>query len=282
MHTVKILQPTSTTLVAQLSSLYQTFKGVKQKDAIEFDFSNLNFISPLLILPLCAYLNESKSSIIGTTQHTSYLSAIKFPKGIDTINSFQQQLQFAKNFVPISVLKKDYGADRERLETQFATMVNKIIGSIKGSQSAIYHPITELVTNIFDHSKKDRGYIFGQYYPNKKFLDICIVDCGRGLSCVYKEEEGLELNDEEAIIEVMKGNSTKPGKERGFGVRTSKKVICEALGGEFILISGNTALISDKGRERIVSLPEFYWQGVIISYRIPQPHGVIDIYPYLE
>lgn len=282
MNIVKIPKLTNTTLVAQLASLYHTLKGVKTKETIEFDFSDLNFICPLLILPLCAYINESESKTTGTGKHTSYLSAIKFPDGISTVSSFQQQLQFAKNFVPISILKKDYGADRERLETQFATMVNKIIGSIPGAQSAIYHPITELVTNIFDHSQKNQGYIFGQYYPNKKFLDICIVDCGRGLSRVYKEEKGLKLNDEEAIIEVMKGNSTKPGKERGFGVRTSKSVVCEALGGEFILISGDTALISDKGQERMVTLPDFYWQGVVISYRIPQPSGAIDIYPYLE
>lgn len=282
MNTTKIPQPTNMTLVAQLASLYLTFKNVKPKELVEFDFSDLDFISPLLILPLCAHINETGSKAIKTNKHTAYLSAIKFPEGVATISSFQQQLQFAKNFVPISILKKDYGTDRERLETQFATMVNKIIGSIPRAQSAIYHPITELVTNIFDHSLKDRGYIFGQYYPNKKFLDICIVDCGRGLSRVYKEEKGLELNDEEAIIEVMRGNSTKPGKERGFGVRTSKRVVCEALGGEFILISGNTALISDKSKERIVSLPNFYWQGVVISYRIPQPLGPIDIYPYLE
>jgi len=282
MKSLKIIKPNNDTLVAQLASLYLTFKGVLPKEIVEFDLSTLNFICPLLVLPLAAYIDETRSKTIGTEKHQSYLSTIKFPDGIDTVNSFQQQIQLDKNFVPISVLRKDSGTDREKLETQFIMMINKILGSIQGAQSSIYHPITELVTNIFDHSNQDKGYLFGQYYPTKKFLDICIVDCGRGLSKVYKEEKGLNYSDEESIEEVMRGNSTKPGKERGYGVRTSKRVVCEALGGEFILISGNTALISNKKRERMVSLPNFYWQGVVASYRIPQPSGPIDIYPYLE
>ncbi len=35
-------------------------------------------------------------------------------------------------------------------------------------------------------------------------------------------------------------------------------------------------------KERVVSMPDFYWQGVIIAYRIPKPDGSIDISPYLE
>ena len=71
-------------------------------------------------------------------------------------------------------------------------------------------------------------------------------------------------------------------KERGYGIRTSKNVVCKALGGSFTLISGNAAYLVEQHEERMVRLPEFHWPGVIISYRIPQPMGKIDIMPYLE
>lgn len=141
---------------------------------------------------------------------------------------------------------------------------------------------SELVTNIFEHSKQDKGFIFGQWYPKKNYLDICIADCGRGLARAYQEELNLELSDEEAIVQAMQGTSAKSDKERGYGVRTSKRVVCEALRGGFVLVSGNSALFSYHDREQLVSLPNFYWQGVIVAYRIPKPTGEINIAPYLE
>ncbi len=92
----------------------------------------------------------------------------------------------------------------------------------------------------------------------------------------------LDVTDEVAITEVMKGNSTKADKERGYGVRTSKRVVCECLKGEFILISGSAGLFSKNNSEKLVSLPNFNWQGVIVSYRIPKPTDVVDISAYLE
>ena len=153
---------------------------------------------------------------------------------------------------------------------------------LSGTRSAIYYPITELVTNIFEHSKDDTGFILGQYYPKKEYLDICIVDTGRGLAQAYKDEEDLILTDSQAIEEVLKGRSTKPEADRGYGVWTSKKVVCEGLGGSFIILSGESALVSSQSGEKLVSLPDFYWQGVMVAYRIPKPKGGVDISGFLE
>jgi len=181
------------------------------------------------------------------------------------------------------VLTRGGGVDRERLEALFSEKIYETLGSISGAQNAVCYPIAELATNIFEHSKKDLGFIFGQFYPKKDYLDICIVDCGRGFARAYKEEKELDLTDEKALIEAMEGNSVKKDKERGYGIRTSKNVVCNALkGGGFILISGSCALVSVGQRERLVSLPNFYWKGSIIAYRIPKPTGPIDIYQYLE
>jgi len=270
-------------LVNQLGSLYETLKSLKLGEKVKFNLSGLDWTCPLLVLPLSAYINDTGSSFeTSNTRVGSYLSAISFPGGIRTVTSFRRKVQSNKTYVPISVPKRDNNIERERLETLFMQMLNEILKAGKGTASAIYQPVGELVTNIFEHSKRDEGYIFGQFYPKKNYLDICIVDRGRGLSKAYKEEKGLSFSDQRAIAEAMRGNSTKPNKERGYGLRTSKRIVCEAMGGGFILITGTSALVSVGKKEQTVQLPNFYWQGVAIAYRIPRPTGPIDIYPYLE
>lgn len=229
-------------------------------------------------------INSTKSSYSANGSVKSYLDAVKFPKGIDSVLSFQKEVQLKKNYIPISILKKEKNSDRERLESLFSNLILKVIGSVPGTSSAILYPISELVTNIFEHSTQNEGYLFGQFYPKKDYLDICIVDCGRGLAETYKKENGLNLTDSEAILRSMKGNSTKLNKERGYGVRTSKSVVCNAMNGEFIFLSGSAALVSSKKSEKLFNLPGFYWQGVIIAYRIPRPTEPVDIYKngYLE
>lgn len=281
MKKVIIPQPKNDSLIAQLAALYKTFKDIPPKENLEFNLSELSWFCPLLTLPLSAYISATNSRYI-KKQNQSYLDTIKFPQGVDSLSSFEQQLQQYKTFIPISVLKREKGQERERLESLFIGMVYKIIGSVPGTQNAIYYPLAELITNIFDHSKQNVGFIFGQFYPKKNYLDICIADCGRGLAGAYKQEKNLILSDENAIKEVMQGNSTKPNNERGYGVRTSQKVVCEGLGGDFVIISGEAALISANKSEKLVFLKDFYWQGVIIAYRIPKPAGPIDISAYLE
>jgi len=284
MRTITVPSPKDESLNAQLLSLYSTFKDVSSGEMLNFDLSNIDWFYPLLILPISAYLFDIKGNfeIDKTNGVSSYLNTIKFPNGIDSVSTFWQQIQKEKNYIPISILKASSGTGREKLESCFQTMVYKALGSISGAENAIYYPISELVTNIFEHSKEEEGFIFGQFYPTKNYLDICIIDRGRGLKTTYKQEKGLELSDEDAIAQVMSGNSTKPGNERGCGVRTSKDIVCKGLKGELIYLSGSSALASACSGEKIVSLPNFYWQGVIIAYRIPKPDKPIDITQYLN
>jgi hypothetical protein len=277
-------KPKNDSLIAQLESLYKTFINTSPKENLNFDLSSLEWVCPLLILPVSAYINNTKSSCeTNNSSIESYLKRIEFPKGIDSISLFQQRIQKYKSFVPISVLKKEAGASREKLEALFSEKIYQILGNVSGAQGAVCYPIAELVTNIFEHSKKDIGFIFGQFYPHKNYLDVCIVDCGRGFATAYKEEKGLKLTDINAISEVMRGNSVKPDKERGYGIWTSKRIICDALkGGGFILISGSAGLVATTKEEKLVSFPNFYWQGVIVAYRIPKPSGLLDISPFLE
>lgn len=283
MEKIIIPKPKNDSLIAQLESLYKTFINTQHRENLNFDLSLLNWVCPLLILPVSAYINSTRSNCeINYSPIKSYLEKMSFPNGVNSISSFQRQIQKYKTFIPISVLKKEEKVSRERLESILEEKIYKTLGNVSGARSAVWYPMSELITNIFEHSKEDSGFIFVQFYPQKRYLDICIVDCGRGFAKTYEEEKKLKFSDEDAILEVIKGNSVKKDISRGYGVRTSKDVVRKALkGGGFIMISGSCALISVGKKEKLVSLPNFYWQGVIIAYRIPKPTGAVDYLKYM-
>ncbi len=276
----------SDSLISILESLYLSMKNLNRGETVNFDFAKAQWLYPLCVTPLASYIQSTgstytvgKSDILQT-----YLHHIHFPLGIDSVSKFEASVQKQKNYIPISLLRKKAGPGRERLESLFSHMIIKILAAshISGAASAVYYPITELITNVIEHSHAEGGLVFAQFYPKKKYLDLCIVDRGRGLAAAYREEIGVQYTDEEAIIEAMRGHSTKLSKERGYGIRTSKRVVCEGLGGQFVLLSGSTVLMASDKKQRLAVLPQFYWQGVIVAYRIPQPSSPIDITPYIE
>ena len=281
---ILVKKPKNESLVAQLGSLYLSFQNVPKGERAHFDLSELDWACPLLLLPLATYIGETGSTYTppASNKVAEYLNAVGFPLGVDSLDDFETQTQLHKSYISISVLKKERGVEREKLEMLFCKMVYKSLSSIGGAQNAVYQPIGEFVTNIFEHSHKDSGYLFGQHYSKKNYLDICIVDCGKGFAQSYKDAGHTTLSSEDAISEVMRGVSTKPSRERGFGVWTSKDIVCKALGGDFIILSGSAAFIAQNSEEKLVTLPNFNWQGVLVAYRIPEPKGPIDITPYVE
>ncbi len=276
MKKVEVQPPKNESLRSQLISLYLTFKDMSGQ--IQFDLSEINWLFPLLILPIASYIQDTGSKFISPSDPgvSSYLKTVKFPAGIDSSSGVQKE----KSYIPVVVLRKNQ--ERERLKNVFADMVYRVLEPAADAKNAFYYPISELVDNIFYHSKEEKGYLFAQHYPKKGFVDLCIVDRGRGITASYKEEESLDLSDGEALKEALKGHSVIQENIRGRGIRTSKRVVCEALGGEFVLISGKAAFHSSQSEEILYDLPSFYWKGVIVAYRIPRPVNPVDIYPYVE
>lgn len=284
MKKIIVQNPKNESLVSQLSALSVALEQVTGVDPVEFDLSGLSWACPLLVLPLAAFINAGHHTFTIGKNDTlkSYFESIKFPHGIDSISDFELSSQRNKTYVPISVLRNEPADERKKLETAFLEMIFKVLQASPGSKSAVYYPVLELLTNVFEHSKQTEGYIFGQFYPKKDYLDMCIVDTGRGLVEGYKQEKGLSFSPEQAIAQAMRGNSTKPIPDRGYGLGTSKDMICKALGGGFMMVTGSAGLVATGKREVIASFPHFSWQGVIVAYRIPRPKQPVDIHPYLE
>ena len=249
MQNIVIPEPQNNSLVAQFIALHQVLAEIKKSPKVSFDFSNLKEIYPLTILPICAYIQDTGSSYIclKNPKINSYLEKNKFPNGTKELlaNSSNLPINLLSNFPDIKT--------RDELIYNFGKKLYEMMGSVEGTRDALFYPISEFTTNIFEHSKKAEGWVFAQVDKQKNILDICIVDSGRGLR-----------------------------KERGFGVRTSKNLVCDDLKGSFLIVSGSAALITEGKDEKLLELDKPIWNGVVLAYQIPLPKGPVDIYKYVE
>ena len=281
MKRVSVTNFDDVSLFQQLRNIYKIFKGNVMDERLLFDMRSTTWIVPLLVLPITSYIRDTQSEYeLPRNQNVrEYLEVIGFPDGISSLEQIENRV--GSSYIPICVLYK-YNQDREDLQSKFIEMVYKVLKPTQGVKDGIAYPISELVDNIFDHSKVNEGWVFAQHYPTKGYVDLCIVDRGRGIANSYKEEKNMLVDDKSAIKMALQGESTKPEKSRGFGIISSKCIVCDCLDGEFVLISGSAALYSSKQHEAIYILNDFYLKGVIVSFRICEPNGPINIYKCLE
>jgi len=268
-------------LLSQINALNTTFQEIIPGESIVFDLSSINWVSPLVITPIALYCKKYKCSFTVPAYDQrvcSYLKAINFPSGVDTIDEFQKY----KSYLPIGNLTRESG---EKMQDHLADQVYKVLPNNVTSRTSILLPIIELINNIFDHSKEENGLIFAQFYPSKGYLDICIVDDGVGLSETYKLI-GEKYNSVDALKAAINGRSTKldeivAGNIRGSGLRTSIGLTTKGFEGEFVLASGNAIYIKNSSNKgKIYKSEKNLWKGVIAFYRIPTPKDAVDYTRY--
>jgi len=275
---ITINQPANDSIGSQLTVLIEVLKKIKQenKKEIIFDFSKIKFVYPVFITSissLMADLIKNGYAIYHSGINTSYLQTVFFPDGLKpdelplwetTLNNYN-----GKTYLPVV----NFSASRKKEETDIRENVLSKINSLLENnlklnanyKTAISYIISEITDNIVDHSGVDRGWLSAQYYPAEQFLDVCIIDTGKTILGSYKDNKVAGINNDfEAIEMAMKGVSTKD-KERGFGMRTSKKLIEEGLKGKFVLISGSAMLFNNE----LIEFP-VKWEGTILALRIPQ------------
>ncbi|MDA3891015.1 MAG: hypothetical protein PF517_05050 [Salinivirgaceae bacterium] len=112
-----------------------------------------------------------------------------------------------------------------------------------------------------------------QNYKNLNYLDICIADRGQGILNSYLRNNCDNIQThEQAINEAINGLSTKNYEgNRGFGIRTSRHMLVNGLGGSYFMYSGNAFYIWNKEIEQITPLNvQYNWDGTLVVLRIPK------------
>lgn len=84
--------------------------------------------------------------------------------------------------------------------------------------------LAEIFNNFMDHSDSKYFHIAGQFFPNKKHIDICLTDKGVGIANLVSKNKKIEKQNE-AVKWAFEGQNTTREKLGGFGLKNLKKFI---------------------------------------------------------
>ena len=270
----------------------QMEKSVDQE--VTIDFSDTRFISPVFALSFIVYLTRCGKQI-AFTNVSDYLERIGLGIGgikPDTMRQteFLAELEkyTSKTYIPIIDFAAGRNSDaKEVVSSIVENMIIQQLNIQSNVANGFKYMIDETLDNITEHSESDRGYIFAQAYPTKRFLDVCIADRGVSLLGSYEKLPDNEiLSDMEAIKAANRGLSSKnlPGAEnRGFGIRTSKQMLIHGLGGQYLMISGSSLYLKSCNLDTFYSMPHgLRWNGTIVALRIPYYSSSFNYINYIE
>jgi hypothetical protein len=291
-HIITINQPRNDSMGASfqvLLDVLQKVSKVESGDLVIIDMQLVTFVLPFLILPLTALIvqlerNNIKVEVKPSTKCGDYLDIIRFPGGFDPIveHNWEQGLNYFKMKSYLPILNIPSGNDRSTFRDSLITTLDNILQQQLNIDNHLFTPMSYLISesfdNIVEHANIGNGWIMVQNYPRKEFFDICIVDTGIGILGSYISKNFADIiTHEKALQEAINGRSSKVGEiSRGFGIRTSRHMLVNGLGGKYFLFSGNAFYIWTREQELINELEiDYQWPGTMVALRIPNvtPEG---------
>ena len=265
---------------------------------VTIDFSETRFISPVFALSLIVYLSRCGKQV-SFKNVPDYLDRIELVNGgikPDTMRQTEWQTEFlaelekyaSKTYIPIIDFAAGRNSDaKEAVSSIVENIIIQQLSIRSNVANGLKYMIDEILDNITEHSESDRGYIFAQAYPTKGFLDVCIADRGVSLLGSYEKLPDNEISsDIEAIKAANRGLSSKnlpDAENRGFGIRTSKQMLIQGLGGQYLMISGSSLYIKTLNLDSFYSMPHgLRWNGTIVALRIPYHSASFNYINYIE
>ncbi len=261
---------------------------------VTIDFSDTKFISPVFALSLLVYISKCEKRV-SFQNLTSYLDLIGMKAGGLKPDKMRQTELLAilenyasKTYLPIIDFAVDRNSDaKEAVSSIVENMLIRQLNIQSNVANGLKYMVDETLDNITEHSESDRGYIFAQAYPRKGYLDICIADRGVTLLGSYMSLLDNEIaTDLEAIKAANRGLSSKnlpDAENRGFGIKTSKQMLIEGLGGQYLMMSGSCIYIKSSKYDSFYTMPDgIRWNGTIVALRIPYNSPTFNYINYIE
>ena len=261
---------------------------------VTIDFSDTRFVSPVFALSLLLYLTRCGKQIF-IKNVPDYLERIGLSNGgikpdqmrhTEFLAALEQYT--SKTYIPIIDFAAGRNSDAKEVVSSIAeNMIIQQLNIRPNVANGLKYMIDETLDNITEHSESDRGYIFAQAYPTKGFLDVCIADRGINLLGSYMKLPDNEIaSDMEAIKAANRGISSKnlpDAENRGFGIKTSKQMLIQGLGGQYLMISGSCLYIKSRNIDSFYEMPHgLRWNGTIVALRIPYHSDTFNYIDYIE
>ena len=274
-------------LMAQVEALPET-------EAVIIDFDDTVFITPVCALSMIVYL-AGCGRAVSMRNVPDYLQTIGITSGGIKPDQMRRTEFLAimekysvKNYIPIvSFAASKNVDDKEAISSVIESILIRQLDIQPNVAMGLKYMVEETLDNITEHSESKRGYIMAQTYPRKGYLDICMADNGVTLLGSYQKLVDNEIaNDLEAIKAANRAISSKnlpDAENRGYGIQTSKRMLVEGLGGQYLMISGGSLYLKSPGCDNVYKVPDgLRWNGTIVALRIPVNSSRFNYVKYIE
>jgi hypothetical protein len=168
------------------------------------------------------------------------------------------------------------------------TYVEKIyeICSSKGldgkNVQAIKYVTSELIANIFEHSKCNSSAFMAEAYKRSGFVEVAFFDNGITIPGSFADA-GIRRTDQECIKESVTGTSTKPEGGRGHGLPSTISIL-KAINCDILIVSRNAALYIN-GTNKYLKEDIIYelddlskLEGTLVSFQAYFPTKTVNIF----
>lgn len=239
-----------------------------------FDFRYTSFFYSTTLLPLFNLMIENHSARILAP------SEFKVRNYVSTILRRKLETTHGKSYIPLVKLPSQASECDPILRRIY--QLQKIDRNYCGGEEIVKYVVGELVDNIYQHSCFSYALVMAQKYAGMGFVDLSFFDNGVTIPKNFADH-GWEFKPHEAIIEAIKGLSTK-SDERGYGLYTSTKIFVEGLKGQILIVSGSGALYLDKEFKLGYNLKDVHrLDGTLVTLRARYPSPEIkDFYQYVQ
>ncbi len=278
--------------------LVRVIAETEAAEAVQWDFTGVTFLHPFFLAPLSIYKNTSGKNIECINiplRIQSYLNSICFDRMLHFGSEKREDVEAViqkytdKTYLPLcSFAMTD--ANKDTFGSIIQSVLTKQAGIGRGGSSLSYL-ISELLDNIYEHSRSSYGYVFSQYLEREGVIDLCIADRGITIAGSFQQaglyQDEIDGSETEALKLANEGYSTKNRPEaenRGYGISTSKEMLVVGMKGAFFMLSGGAFHRYENCANDYIDLRNlFRWQGTVILMRIPVvlPEG-FNYIDYLE
>ena len=232
--------------------------------------------------------NPNKEFLIKLNKESN---SIKYAAHMGFFKSISEDINFGKlpgeasgsnNYVPITRIsfsnyRKNmifqYMDPLRYIEYESRNLARVLAQKNKQLEELFTYMIREIIRNSQEHGKVDEAWICAQNWQNKGYAEIAVLDNGIGYKSSLEKKYGSLIQDDEKAIQF----ALKPGiteshsniysqeeENSGFGLYVASQ-ICDELNGNFIIISGDTAI---KRRNGSISIKKAYHEGSVIGMSI--------------
>lgn len=251
---------------------YLVYAKVREQvfDTGDMDLGSVKFLTPTTLLPLSITVRKSHGTFRmippPDPNVQDYLEFMMDNYGIARLNK--------QTYLPIVGLPEN--------EVDSQPILKKIyqLGGDIGGKNAFRYLVGELVDNIYQHSSFKNALVMAQKYQRKDVMQLCIIDDGITIAGSLRLA-GIDLEDDQAIVDALQGASSKKDRERGKGLGTSLKLMMEGYRGKMLVVSGRGAVHYQEGNPIKYRLSDkFKYEGTLISMVIPLIDKEVNVYDY--